>query len=258
MKTITIIGAGNMGGSITRGLYRSSLRTKYQLVISNRSQEKLLALKNELPNIITMTDNQVAIANADIIILAVKPWLIEKVVSNLNINQRILIASVAAGITTKTLASLTSKNQHIIRLMPNTAISLSESITLLSAYNTTKEEENEMLDLFNELGMAIMVEENKMGAATALTSCGIAYAMKYIQASMQAGIEMGITAKEAQLMSAQCVKGAAELLLNKENHPSVEIDKVTTPGGLTIKGVNELEHCGFSSAVIKAIIASNK
>ncbi|MFA6831747.1 MAG: pyrroline-5-carboxylate reductase [Bacteroidaceae bacterium] len=258
MRTIAIIGAGNMGGSIARGLYKSSLGQKYQLVISNRTQEKLMALKEELPGIITMTDNQTAIADADIIIFAVKPWLIAEVIAELKIKKEVLIASVAAGISTKTLASLTSKSQPIIRLMPNTAISLFESITLLSTYNTTQNEVDEVLALFNELGMAIIIDEEKMSAATALASCGIAYAMKYIQASMQAGIEMGIPAKMAQLMSAQCVKGAAELLLKKENHPSAEIDRVTTPGGLTIKGINELEHGGFSSALIKAILASNK
>lgn len=258
MRTIAIIGAGNMGESIARGLYKSSLGKNYQLVVSNRTQEKLMTLKEELPNIITMTNNQAAIADADIIIFAVKPWLIEQVITELKIDKEVLIASVAAGVSSKTLASLTSKSQHIVRLMPNTAVSLFESITLLSTYNTSQEEVDEMLTLFNELGTAILIDEEKMGAATALASCGIAYAMKYIQASMQAGIEMGIPAKMAQLMTAQCVKGAAELLLNKENHPSVEIDRVTTPGGLTIKGVNELEHGGFSSAIIKAILASNK
>jgi len=258
MRTIAIIGAGNMGGSIARGLYMSALGKQYQLVVCNRSQEKLTTLKSALPTIKTCTDNQEAIEDADIIIFAVKPWLMKQVITNLKIKKKVIVASVAAGISTQTLAEWTSEEQPIIRLMPNTAISLFESITLLATYHTAQEQVDEMLALFDELGVAILIEEEKMGAATALASCGIAYAMKYIQASMQAGIEMGIPAKQAQMMSAQCVKGAAALLLKQENHPSAEIDKVTTPGGLTIKGVNELDHRGFSSAIIKAILASNK
>ena len=111
-------------------------------------------------------------------------------------------------------------------------------------------------NLFSEMGMAMILPEDKLEAATALTSCGIAYVLKYIQAAMQAGIEMGIRPSDAMDMIAQSVKGAAELILNNDTHPSVEIDKVTTPGGITIKGINELEHNGFTSAIIKAMKAS--
>jgi pyrroline-5-carboxylate reductase len=113
-----------------------------------------------------------------------------------------------------------------------------------------------MVNLFSEMGMAMILPEDKLEAATALTSCGIAYVLKYIQAAMQAGIEMGIRPSDAMDMIAQSVKGAAELILNNDTHPSVEIDKVTTPGGITIKGINELEHNGFTSAIIKAMKAS--
>ena len=130
-------------------------------------------------------------------------------------------------------------------------------MTLIASRNASKEQEQLMLDIFNELGMAMLIPESQMRATTALTSCGIAYVLKYIQAAMQAGIEMGVCPKDAQKMVAQSVKGAAELILNNDTHPSVEIDKVTTPGGITIKGINELDHAGFTSAVIKAIKAGN-
>ncbi len=108
----------------------------------------------------------------------------------------------------------------------------------------------------DEMGLAMIISESQMGAATALTSCGIAYVLKYIHAAVEAGVEMGIYPKDAQKMVAQSVKGAAELLLQNDTHPAIEIDKVTTPGGLTIKGLNELEHAGFSSAIIRAMKAS--
>jgi pyrroline-5-carboxylate reductase len=133
-----------------------------------------------------------------------------------------------------------------------------QSMTLLASHNASKEQEALLANIFNEMGVAMLIDEKQMGAATALTSCGIAYVLKYIQAAMQAGVEMGIYPKDAARMVAQSVKGAAELILTNESHPSVEIDKVTTPGGLTIKGINELEHGGFTSAIINAMKASLK
>ena len=113
-----------------------------------------------------------------------------------------------------------------------------------------------MLDIFNQMGLAMLIPEEKIAATTAMTSCGIAYVLKYIQAAMQAGIELGVYPKDGMRMIAQSVKGAAELILNNDTHPAIEIDKVCTPGGITIKGINELEHQGFSSAIINAIKAS--
>jgi pyrroline-5-carboxylate reductase len=144
----------------------------------------------------------------------------------------------------------------VFRIIPNTAISQLESMTLIASHHASKEQEQLMLDIFNEMGLAMLIPEKQMAATTALTSCGIAYVLKYIQAAMQAGIELGVYPKDAQRMVAQSVKGAASLILNNDTHPSVEIDKVTTPGGITIRGINELEHEGFSSAVIKAMKVS--
>ena len=102
----------------------------------------------------------------------------------------------------------------------------------------------------------MLLHDRQVEAGTALTSCGIAVGLKYIQAAMQAGVEMGLYPQVAQKMVAQSVKGAAELILQNNTHPSVEIDKVTTPGGITIKGINELDHAGFASAIIRAMKAS--
>ena len=151
---------------------------------------------------------------------------------------------------------MADKEMTMFRLIPNTAISEMESMTLISSRNASKEQEQLLLDIFNQMGLAMLIPEEKIAAATAMTSCGIAYVLKYIQAAMQAGIEMGIYPKDGMRMIAQSVKGAAELILNNDTHPGVEIDKVCTPGGITIKGINELEHQGFSSAIINAIKAS--
>ena len=145
----------------------------------------------------------------------------------------------------------------MFRVIPNIAVSIGQSMSLVASRNATQAQEQLVLDIFNQLGLALMLEEEKLSAVTALTSCGIAYVLKYIQAAMQAGIELGFPAQISKEMVAQTVIGAGKLLLADTNsHPSTEIDKVCTPGGLTIKGINELEHTGFSSAIIKAIKAS--
>ena len=186
-----------------------------------------------------------------------KPWLIRGVLREMKLRSKQILVSVAAGISFEQLAhDVVEPEMPMFRIVPNTAISELQSMTLIASRNAGQELEALMVNLFSEMGMAMILPEDKLEAATALTSCGIAYVLKYIQAAMQAGIEMGIRPSDAMDMIAQSVKGAAELILNNDTHPSVEIDKVTTPGGITIKGINELEHNGFTSAIIKAMKAS--
>ena len=252
MKT-AIIGAGNMGGSIARGLAKGTIIPANDIIVSNPTQHKLDVLKAEFPALQTTRDNQEAVTGAELIILAVKPWLIKPVVSELKLKSKQILISVAAGIPFEELAHyVADKEMTMFRLIPNTAISEMESMTR----NASKEQEQLLLDIFNQMGLAMLIPEDKIAAATAMTSCGIAYVLKYIQAAMQAGIEMGIYPKDGMRMVAQSVKGAAELILNNDTHPSIEIDKVCTPGGITIKGINELERQGFPSAIINAIKAS--
>ncbi len=254
---VAIIGAGNMGGAIAQGLAQGSIVNASDIIVSNPSSNKLDVLKAAHPDIQVTNNNKQAAENADVVFLAVKPWLVEKVLDEIQLQENQTLVSVAAGICFQQLAQFTGrKEMTMFRLIPNTAISLLQSTTIISSFHATAEQEQTMLDIFNEMGLAVLVPEDKMAACTSLTSCGIAYALKYIQAAMQAGIELGISPKDASLMVAQSVKGAAELILQKKSHPSVEIDKVCTPGGLTIKGINQLEHDGFPSAVIHAMKAS--
>jgi len=256
---VAIIGAGNMGGAIARGMAQGSLIRPVDITVSNPSEGKLRAIKEFNPQIKTTCNNQEAINEADLIILAVKPWFIKEVIEGLTLQtEKQIIASVAAGIPFAEYEQWIGEKATIFRIIPNTAISQMQSMTLLASHNASKEQEALLANIFNEMGVAMLIDEKQMGAATALTSCGIAYVLKYIQAAMQAGVEMGIYPKDAARMVAQSVKGAAELILANESHPSVEIDKVTTPGGLTIKGINELEHGGFTSAIINAMKASLK
>lgn len=245
-----------MGGSIARGLAKGTIIPASDIIVSNPTQGKLDALKAEFPALQTTRDNQEAVTGAELIILAVKPWLIKPVVSELKLKSKQILISVAAGISEELAHYVADKEMTMFRLIPNTAISEMESMTLIASRNASKEQEQLLLDIFNQMGLAMLIPEDKIAATTAMTSCGIAYVLKYIQAAMQAGIELGVYPKDGMRMIAQSVKGAAELILNNDTHPAIEIDKVCTPGGITIKGINELEHQGFSSAIINAIKAS--
>ena len=254
---IAIIGAGNMGGAIARGLAKGTIIQAKDIYVSNPSQAKLDALKQEFPTMQVTNNNAEAVQGADIVLLAVKPWLIEQVVKELSFDEeKQILVSVAAGISFAQFEEWVGEKMPIFRAIPNTAISQLESMTLIASHHATEEQEQLLLNIFNEMGLAMLIPEKQMAATTALTSCGIAYVLKYIQAAMQAGIELGVYPKDAQRMVAQSVKGAASLILNNDTHPSVEIDKVTTPGGITIRGINELEHGGFTSAIIQAMKVS--
>ena len=254
---VAIIGAGNMGGAIACGLAKGTIIPAGDITVANPSQGKLDKLKAKFPALHVTCDNCEAAADAELLILAVKPWLIHSVIRQLKPHGGQMLVSVAAGISFAELEiEVEDPGMPLFRIIPNTAISEMQSMTLIASHNATRQQEQLMLDIFNQMGIAMLIPEEKIAATTAMTSCGIAYALKYIQAAMQAGIELGVYPKDGMRMVAQSLKGAAELILNNDTHPAVEIDKVCTPGGITIRGINELEHSGFTSAVIRAIKAS--
>lgn len=252
---IAIIGAGNMGGAMARGLSRGTVVAAADIWVADPSAQKLADLQAFNPALKTTADNQQAVDAADWVILAVKPWLVDMVVRSVTFRPEQVVVSIAAGVAFDQLAECLGYERTIFRMIPNTAISELASMTLIASRNASPEQEQTILSLFNELGLAMIIPESQMTAAMILTSCGIAYVLKYIHAATEAGVEMGIAPRAAMKMIAESVKGAAELILNNDTHPAVEIDKVTTPGGVTIKGLNELDHAGFSSAIIRAMKA---
>lgn len=263
---IGIIGAGNMGGAIARGLYRQAEQwenfafSPKDIIVSDLSETCLNALKQDCPDICISKDN-VQAAACDIVLLAVKPWLVDVVLREIaeQLNEKKILIVVAAGVSFEQIfKSLpeTLAEMPCYRLIPNTAITEMESMNLFAAINCEAAQNTFIFEVFGHLGTCMMLDEDKMAAATSLTSCGIAYALRYIRASVQAAVEMGFRPADAQAMVAQTVKGAAELLLNNDTTAENEIDKVTTPGGITIKGLNELEANGFSNAIIKGLKAS--
>lgn len=246
-----------MGGAIARGLSQGNIFQANEITVADLDIKKLNELNAFNSQINTTDNNNNAIQDADIIIIAVKPWLVDVVLDNLHLNEeKQILVSIAAGITFEQLTQQIGTNITMFRVVPNTAITELNSMTLIASLNASVDQEKMLLDIFNEVGMAMLIPESQIAATTALTSCGIAYVFKYIHAAMEAGVEMGIYPKDAMKMIAQSVKGAAEIILNNDTHPALEIDKVTTPGGYTIRGINELDHAGFNSAVIRAMKAS--
>jgi pyrroline-5-carboxylate reductase len=254
---IAIIGGGNLGAAIAEGLIKSKFVKAEQITITRRNTESLLALKQQGATV--TSDNQKAIQSSEVIIIALKPYNVKEVLEGLKQNfdsSRHIVISVVTGIFLKDLSAIIDHGVPIFRAMPNTAIAIQESVTCLCSQGASNEQVNYVTELFSQLGVAISIDEKLMDAATVLGACGIAYALRFIRASTQGGIEIGFDAKTANLIAAQTVKGAAELLLKQNRHPEEEIDKVTTPKGCTIVGLNEMEHRGFSSSLIKGIGAS--
>ena len=217
---IAIIGAGNMGGAIAKGLAQGTVIAAGDIWVSNPSLSKLDDLKAFDSRINTTADTQKAVDVADWVILAVKPWLIDMVVKSIKFRPEQVVISIAAWGTFVALSICLWYERTIFRMIPNTAISELSSMTLISSRNASAEQEQIILSLFNELGLAMIIPESQMTAAMIVTSCGIAYVLKYIHAATEAGVEMGIAPGTAMKMIAESVKGAAELILHNDTHPA--------------------------------------
>lgn len=256
---IAIIGAGNMGGAIARGLAHSNIDVK--IAVADLAQDKLDELKAEYATIEVSTDSKAIVTDADVVLVAVKPWLVEPVLKgvlpSLDLSRQIIL-SIAAGVDIASITSwLGNEKSVVFRAIPNTAISIHQSMTFVSHNaNATADQVAQVKAIFNALGKAAVIEERLMGAATSLCSCGIAFAMRYVRAATEGGVELGIYPNDAKQYVLQTLRGAVELLETTGNNPEVEIDKVTTPGGITIKGLNAMEAHGFTNAVIEGLKAS--
>lgn len=255
-RKIAIIGGGNLGTAIAEGLLKSGFSQPGEIMITKRNTATLHGLHEK--GVAVTSDNPAAAAFADLVILAVKPFQVKDVLQQIapEIKEGKILVSVVTGVLIRDLQSVLVSPAPLFRAMPNTAIAIQESMTCISFNNAAGTDIRYVEELFSNLGKVVTIEEKLMDAATVLGACGTAYAMRYIRANIQGGIEIGFDAVTASLIAAQTVKGAAELLLQKGTHPEYEIDKVTTPKGCTIAGLNEMEHQGFSSSLIKGLVAS--
>jgi pyrroline-5-carboxylate reductase len=255
-KTIGIIGGGNLGKSLANGLVNYANYKAADISIYRRNEKHLNELAENGFN--TPISNVDLAKNNDVIFIAVLPQQVDKVLEEIapHITANKLIVSLVTSVQLTKLKSKLNGHSNIVRAMPNTAISLGQSMTCICAEKGQDEGLMFVTTIFNQLGKAIVINENQMTSATALCACGTAFFLRAIRAAMQGGTEIDFHAEEALLMAAQTAKGAAMLLLENGSHPEDEIDKVTSPRGCTIAGLNNMEHSGFSSAFIKGITTS--
>ncbi|MBU2574006.1 MAG: pyrroline-5-carboxylate reductase [Elusimicrobia bacterium] len=257
-KKIAILGAGNIGSSIARGLAASGRWRPADITLTRRRADLLEAFRKEKFGV--TSDNRGAVKRAEIIILAVGPRQAEGLVKEIRPALREgghRLITIVSGVTIEQVAGWAKKKVSVVRAMSNTAIAIREAMTCLSAAPADRAALDEARAIFDALGKTLIISEELMLPATALTGCGAAFFLRSIRAASQGGIQIGFHSEEALLMAAQTARGAASLLLRGRGHPESEIDRVTTPLGCTIEGLNEMEHHGFSSAMIRGIVTSN-
>ena len=252
---IAIIGVGNLGLSIAKGLLASEVTTS--LYLTKRNINELEGFSSNKKVVIT-SNNAQAIENSDILIFAVQPKHLSAVLlDNAQlITPKHTIISTITGFSIAKIEALIGNDNAIIRAMPNTAIAVGKSMTCLCSNDAGKLKLNSAVKVFDTLGSTLTIPEKQMQAATVICASGIAFWMRLIRATTQAAIQLGFDAKEAQQLAMHTCEGAANLLITTSNHPEQEIDKVTTPMGCTIEGLNEMEHQGLSSSLIKGMVAS--
>jgi len=253
MKKIGIIGAGNIGCAIAKGLVNFKKMNPSDIYLSRKKTGLLSEYKKHG---FTISDNHTLVSECDIILLAVLPGQAKEVVLEMNPllkKENNILVSVVSAVTLQELEKWTD-GVTLVRIMPNTAVEYGASMTCIAGEND--DAVAQVQELFDPMGQTMVIKDQLMPAATILAACGIAFFLRFIRAVTQGGIQIGFHADEAGKIAAQTALGAAELLMKTNHHPETEIDRVTTPMGCTISGLNEMEHFGLSSAMIKGIVKS--
>lgn len=254
-----------MGSAIATGLAASGHVAAADITVTSPRRETLDKISAACPGIVTDTDNATALRGTDIIILAVKPWMVqpvlEEIAPRIDFRSQILVslaATVSLADIDNILRNYTTR-RTVVRAIPNTAMAVGSSMTFIChAPDAPADGVTPVVDLFNSLGTAAVIPESQLGAAMALCSCGIAYVMRFVRAATEGSVELGLYPDKAKEWFLQTMRGAVELLEATAANPETEIDKVTTPGGLTIRGLNAMEEKGFTPAVVNALRASVK
>jgi len=254
---VAILGGGNLGRALARGWVSSGRLEPGEIAVTRRRAERLDDLAGE--GFRTGSDNVAAVEAAGTVVFAVQPQQLEALAGEIGVHvtpDRHVVISVVSSVTIAELAGMLGTGFPIVRAMPNTPIEIGESMTCLAAPDGSRGALETARDLFEAVGRTLVIPETMMVGATALGACGVAFFLRSIRAACQGGIEIGFHPDEALLLAAQTARGAASLVLAAGGHPEEEIDRVTTPRGCTIAGLNEMEHQGFSSAMIKGILLS--
>lgn len=258
---LAIIGCGNMGGALLKGWVSAQRKglTNIRITATAKTTQTLESIKKLCPEVTTTTSNTEAVANADVVILAIKPWFVANVLDEIrdtlyNSPRHPFVLSVVANMTSKDLSDMLDNQVPCVYAMPNIAAEFGESMTFVEETADT-EITNKAAKLLNLVGKTQIVPPRLMAPGMMMAGCGIAYVMRFLRAMTEGGVEMGIYPKDAKEIAMQTMQGAVTLLTETGLHPEAAIDRVTTPGGITIRGLNELDHQGFNSAVIRCLKA---
>ena len=253
---IGIIGTGNMGEALIRGLIQSKKSAPANIICFDTRQDKLKQLQQEL-GIVPAKNNTDLVNKAEIIIYAVKPQIISRVLKETapNLDMTKLIISVAAGVPLAAIESCLSRDLRLIRAMPNVAVAVREGATGIAAgKHVLKDDIRLAKAIFDSVGKSVFIAENYlMDAITGLSGSGPAYIFLIIDALADAGVKVGLSREDSLFLSAQTVLGAAKMLISTKGHPGQLKDTVTSPGGTAIAGLHTLEEGGLRTTLINAV-----
>ena len=257
MTKIAVLGGGNLGRALARGWVGAGRFEASDIRVTRRQADKLQDLRE--CGYQTGSDNLEAIKDADLVVISVQPQQLDELLSEIAgglDERRHRVISVVTGVSIAQIRSRIGARVPLVLAMPNTAVAICESMTCLAAAEESVDALTEATELFNLVGRTLVIQEEMMAPATALCACGVAFFLRCIRAASQGGIEIGFHPEDALLLASQTARGAASLSLLEGSHPEGQIDRVTTPRGCTIVGLNEMEHRGLSSALIKGLIVS--
>ena len=256
MKRIAVIGAGNMGSALIGGILKVGVADREHVVATVRTAERAEELAAKYGIRVTAGGNCEAAAAADIVVLAVKPGTLPKVLEEIQevLRPAQILLSLAAAVTISIIEKLTGRGMPVFRAMPNIPVVVEEGATAVAANaHCTAEQRAEIENIFRAVGVVVFVEEDLMHAVTALSGSGPAYVYMVIEAMIAGGLKMGLSREVSTRLAEQTVLGAAKLVRETGLHPAILRDQVITPGGVTISAIHELEKHGLRSMLISAI-----
>ncbi len=258
-RTISFIGAGNMAEALIRGLLRGNVFAPKHVTASGPRQERLDELAERF-GIHTTTDNREA-AKADIVMLSVKPQILSRVLDQVgnDIREEALVISIAAGVPVAAIQARLAAGTRVVRAMPNTPALVDAGATAIAGGEHARTSDlDDAKKIFDAVGLTVVLEESALDAVTGLSGSGPAYVFLILEALSDAGVKVGLSRRNSQLLAAQTLLGSAKLLLETNEHPGRLKDMVTSPGGTAITGLHTLENGGVRTTLMNAVEAATK
>ena len=253
---ITILGAGNMGAALLGGILKGGVADSGDLRATVRTPERALELTEQYSVRVTAGGNREAAAGADLVVLAVKPTTLPKVVKEIRevLDEKQIVLSLAASVPIALIEQLIGRRMPVFRAMPNIPVVVEEGATAVASNSVCTPEQRAVIEnIFRAVGVVVFVDEELMHAVTALSGSGPAYVYMVIEALIAGGLKMGLSREVSTRLAEQTVLGAAKLVRETTLHPAILRDQVITPGGVTISAIHELERHGLRSMLISAV-----